>query len=51
MLLNSQFIVVLNGIICYCVQFWNNSLLVLKWVFRTYFSQVKKYKGFPVTGR
>ena len=46
MSLNSQFIVVLDSMICFSVRFCDNSLLVLKMVFH-----VKRHNGFPVTGR
>ena len=51
MSLNSQFIVVLNDMIYFAVQFWDNLLLVLKVHFQVFFLQAKKYKDFPVTGR
>ena len=41
--LNSQFNVVLNGIICFSVQFCNNSLLLLKCVLR-FFLRVFQWK-------
>ena len=55
-LLNSQFTIVFNGIICFSVQFCDNSLLMnycysCKCVFRSFLSQAKKYKGYPVTRR
>ena len=50
-LLNSQFTVVLNGIICFSVRFCDNSLLVLKMRFKVFSFASKKYDGFPVTGR
>ena len=49
--LNSQFAVVLNSIICFSVRFCDNSLLLLKCVFRSFLSRAKSYKGFPVIGR
>ena len=48
--LNRQIIVVLEGIICFSVQFWDNSLIVLKYVSGLFFHKEKGiYKGFPVT--
>ena len=50
--LNSQFIVVLDGIICFSVQFCDNLLLVLKMHFQLFsFASRNKVQGFPVTGR
>ena len=49
--LNSQFAVVLNGIICFSVRSCDNSLLVLKSFSRSFVSQAKWYKRFSVTGR
>ena len=42
MSLNSQFIVVLDGIICFSVQFCDNSLLVLKMRFQVFSFASKK---------
>ena len=50
--LNSQFIVVLNGIICFSIRFCDNLLLELKMrfqVFRSFGS--KRHKDFQMTGR
>ena len=41
--LNWQFTVVLNGIICFSVQFCNNSLLVFKMRLKYFLSQAKRY--------
>ena len=49
-LLNSQFAVILNGIIFFIVRFCDSSLLGLKFFFRFFLSQARRYKGFPVTG-
>ena len=50
--LNSQVIVVLDGIICFSVQFCDNLLLVLKMHFQVFsFASRNKVQGFPVTGR
>ena len=49
-LLNSQFAVILNGIIFFIVRFCDSSLLWLKFFFRFFLSQERRYKGFPVTG-
>ena len=51
--LNSQFIVVLDGIIFFSVRFCDNSLLVVKMRFQVFFflSQAKSYKVFPLTRR
>ena len=46
MSLNSQFIVVLDGIICFSVQFCDNSLLVLKMRFQVFSFASKKVQGF-----
>ena len=46
MSLNSQFVVVLDGIICFSVQFCDNSLLVLKMRFQVFSFASKKVKGF-----
>ena len=44
--LNSQFIVVLDGITCFSVRFCNNSLLVLKMRFQVFPFASKKVQGF-----
>ena len=44
--LNSQFTVALNGIIRFSVQFWDNSLLVLKMRVQVFFFASKKLQGF-----
>ena len=44
--LNSQFTVVLNGIICFSVRFCDNSLLVLKMRFQVFSFASKKVQGF-----
>ena len=44
--LNSQFNVVLSGIICFSVRFCNNSLLVLKMRFQVFSFASKKVQGF-----
>ena len=44
--LNRQFTVVLNRIICFSVQFCNNSLLVLKVCFQVFSFGSKKVQGF-----
>ena len=44
--LNKQFIVVLDGIICFSVRFWDNSLLVLKMRFQVFSLASKKVQGF-----
>ena len=44
--LNSQFTVVLNGIICFSVRFCNNSLLVLWMRFQVFSFASKKVQGF-----
>ena len=44
--LNSQFNVVLNGIICFSVRFCDNSLLVLKMRFQVFSFASKKVQGF-----
>ena len=44
--LNSQFIVVLDGIICFSVQFCDNSLSVLKMHFQAFSLAGKKVHGF-----
>ena len=44
--LNSQFTVVLNGIICFSVRFCDNSLLVLKMRFQVFSFVSKKVQGF-----
>ena len=46
MSLNSQFIVVLNGIIFLSVRFWNNLLLVLKMRFLVFSFASKNVQGF-----
>ena len=46
MSLNSQFNVVLNGIICFSVRFCNNSLLMLKMRFQVFSFANKKVQGF-----
>ena len=46
MSLNSQFVVVLDGIICFSVQFCDNSLLVLKMRFQVFSFASKKVQGF-----
>ena len=52
MSLNSQFIFALDDTISFSEQFCDNSLLVLKkFVFRSFLSQAKGYKGFPVIGK
>ena len=45
-LLNSQFAVVLNNIICFSVPFGDNSLLVLKVRFHVFSFASKKVQGF-----
>ena len=45
-LLNSQFIVVLEGIICFSVRFCDNLLLVLKMHFQVFSFASKKVQGF-----
>ena len=44
--LNSQFIVVLVGIICFSVRFYGNSLLVLKMHIQVFSFASKKVQGF-----
>ena len=44
--LNSQLNVVLNGIICFSVQFCDNSLLMLKKRFQVFSFASKKVQGF-----
>ena len=44
--LNSQFAIVLNGIICFSVWFCDNSLLVLKMLFQVFSFASKKVQGF-----
>ena len=44
--LNSQFTVLLNRIICFSVQFCDNSLLVLKMRFQVFFRQQKGTRVF-----
>ena len=44
--LNSQFVFVLNGIICFSVRFCDNSLLVLKTRFQVFYISSKKVQGF-----
>ena len=44
--LNSQFTVVLNDIICFSVQFLDNSLLALKMLFQVFSFERKKLQGF-----
>ena len=44
--LNSQFIVVLDGVICFSVRFCDNSLLVLKMRFQVFSFACKKVQGF-----
>ena len=44
--LNSQFMIVLNGIICFSVQFCDNSLLMLKARFQVFSFSSKKAQGF-----
>ena len=44
--LNSQFIVFLDGIICFSVRFYGNSLLVLKMRFQVFSFASKKVQGF-----
>ena len=51
MSLNRQFTVVLNDMICFSVRFCDNSVLVLKCILKSFPSQAKRYKVFPVTGR
>ena len=51
MSVNSQFIVVLNGMICFFVRFCDNSLLVLKTRFQVFSFASKNVEGFPVTER
>ena len=46
MSLNSQFIVVLDGTICFSVRFCDNSLLVLKMRFQVFSFASKKVQGF-----
>ena len=46
MSLISQFVVVLDGIICFSVQFCDNSLLVLKMRFQVFSFASKKTQGF-----
>ena len=45
-ILNSQFTVVLNGIICFSVQSCDNSPLVLKMRFQVFSFASKKVQGF-----
>ena len=44
--LNSQFSVVLDGVICFSVRFSENLLLVLKMRFQVFFFASKKVQGF-----
>ena len=44
--LNNQFTVALNGIFCFSVRFWDNSLLVLKMRVQVFFFASKKLQGF-----
>ena len=44
--LNSQFTVVLNGMICFSVRFCDNSLLMLKVRFQVFSFASKKVEGF-----
>ena len=44
--LNSQFIVVFDGIICFSVRFYDNSLFVLKMRFQVFSFVSKKVQGF-----
>ena len=46
MSLNSQFIFVLDSVICFSVQFRDNSLLVLKMCFQVFLFASKKVQGF-----
>ena len=46
-LLNSQFTVVLNGIICFSVQFCDNLLLGLKTRSQVFSFASEKVQGFP----
>ena len=46
MSLNSQFVFVLDGILCFSVQFCDNALLVLKIRFELFFFTNKKVQGF-----
>ena len=49
---NGQFIIVLDGIICFSVRVCDNSLLVLKISFSgLFFLKQKRYKSLPMTGR
>ena len=49
---NGQFIIALDGIICFSVRVCDNSLLVLKISFSgLFFLKQKRYKSFPMTGR
>ena len=51
MSLNSQFIVVLDDIICFFVRFCNDSLLVLKMRFQVFTFVTKKVQGFSKDGK
>ena len=46
MSLNSQFTVVLDDMICFSIQFCNNSLLVLKMRFQVFSYASEKVQGF-----
>ena len=48
--LNKQFIVVLDGIICFSVRFWDNSVLVLEMRFQVFCFAGKKVHGFSSGG-
>ena len=45
-ILDSQFMIVLNGIICFSVPFCDNSLLMLKAGFQVFSFSSKKAQGF-----
>ena len=48
---NSQRTVVFNGIICFSVRFYDNSLLVLKMRFQVFPFAGKTLQGFSLTRR
>ena len=50
-LLNSQFTVALNDIICFSVRFCNNSLLVLKMFLQVFSFASKKGQNRAITGQ
>ena len=49
--LNSQFIVVLDDIVCFSVRFGKKFTISAKNAFSGVFLQAKRYKGVPVTGK